>query len=258
MDIKSYIADAAKQYQLRIKTIYPLDDAAMDRVERAVMKFQPLEIGRPKKTIMQRHPLDFVGVEAAEVWMVDILFGQPASPTVVRADVRRALALPETHVVVRSHNEAIEIETLRQNAMQDIEAEAARRGLVPASLLSDDPAYAETAEVDGTSLFGDAYNGALLAYLGKVEDERAERQQKTDKAYFKWLGVTPEPTPAAENFNAGIEGAPVVKPATAPKGLKPHNSSLQGVVDDRQTPISRVYLDKAGKRVVLSRTLGGE
>ena len=36
MDIKQYIVETTKEYYLRLKTIVPLDDAAMDKIEKTV------------------------------------------------------------------------------------------------------------------------------------------------------------------------------------------------------------------------------
>ena len=64
---REFLATNEKQYYYRIKTVVPLDDAAMDRIERTIVKYLPLDVGRPEKTIFQRHPLDFPGVDNAEV-----------------------------------------------------------------------------------------------------------------------------------------------------------------------------------------------
>ena len=261
MSIKTYIAESEKQYKLRLKSIIPLEDAAMDRIERAVMKFQPLAISRPKKTILQRTPLDFPNIFAAEVWIVDVIFGLPASAPVVREDIRKALNAPESYIVVRNQDEALELETMRLAAIADIELEAAKRGLVPAALLSRDPSFPEGTETDA-ELFGDAYNTGFLAYVGAVEAERHAEQERKDRAAFRWLDIPdrPEPDVTADPnaFNADVRGAPKIGPAASDaRGIKlPVTLALGSIDAGAGTVVKRVYLDANGNRIVLSRNLG--
>ncbi len=50
MDIRKYIAESEKRYHLRIKTVVPLDDALISKLENVIAKYQPLEIERAVKT----------------------------------------------------------------------------------------------------------------------------------------------------------------------------------------------------------------
>src|ERR1041385_5287027 len=173
MSLQTYITESEKQYHLRLKTLVPLDDEIMDHIEAALAKYQPLAISRPTKTILQRAPLDFPSVEAGEVYIVDMTFGFPAAPHVIRADMRKLLNAPESYVFVRDCNEWGEIETMKLNALADIEMEAERRGLKPAALLTD-PDYAEMGEFDESELYGSDYNDALISYLSSVEKEKRD------------------------------------------------------------------------------------
>lgn len=254
MGIKQYILESEKQYRLRIKTIIEIDDDAMDRIERVLSKYEPLEISRPKKTILQRHPLDFNNVDSAEVWIVDAVFALPASPGVVKEDIRKILNAPESFVVVRDDDEALELETLRLNAIKDIEEEAEKLGLKPTSLLSTDPLYAEV-EISADQLFGDEYNNMLLGYLGKVQDERKNMEVKAQSPLFDFLDMPKEQEPAQDkaDFNASIKDAPKVKP----KFTKVPSTTQYGTVKQiGSDTISRAYMDKTGKRVILARKLG--
>lgn len=251
MDLKQYITEGEKQYHLRLKTIVPIDDSVMDRIENYLTKYKPLAISRPNKTILQRTPLDFPNVDAAEVYIVDMSFGLPAAPHVIRADLRKLLDAPENFVFVRNQNEPGEIETLRLNALADIEAEAARRGLKPHPLLTD-PDYSE-ADSEHQGLYGSDYNAELVKYLETVEDERHEMQMRVENAPFKWLPVTDQDS---SNFNDGVKDAPFVtlKSTTKPE-IRRH---VLGDIDHSQATIRRTFLDGNGKKVVLSRKLSGE
>ena len=256
MSLQEYITESEKQYHLRLKTIVPVDDTVMDRLENFLAKYNPLMISRPVKTILQRAPLDFPNVEAAEVYIVDMTFGMPAAPHILRADIRKLLDAPENYVFVRDCNEPGEIETLRLNALADIAAEAERRGLSPASVLTD-PDYSEAEEYDNASFFGTDYNDALVNYLSSVEKERQDAVARVEMAPFKWLDVAGDPEPVAtENYNSNIKDAPFV--TLKPKKKVDVDQSVLGSFDQSQQTIRRLYVDKNGKRVVLSRKLAGE
>jgi hypothetical protein len=246
MELKQYLTEAEKQYHLRLKTIIPLDDEVMDKIEACVAKYNPLTISSPKKTILQQVPLDFPNVTAAEVYIVDMSFGLPAAPHVLRADIRKVLDAPENYVFVRTQNEPGEIETARLNALADMELEADRRGLKPADVLSD-PHYSE-ADHDAPELYGSNYNAALLDYLGKIETERHEAVTRVEQAPFHWL-----PLADHVNYNKDIKDAPFVG---KPKGSPVITQSILGS-QSNHGKIRRPYIDSKGNRVVLTRDLTG-
>lgn len=252
MDLQKYLTEAEKQYHLRLKTIVPLDDAIMDRLENFLARFQPLEITRPSKTILQREPLDFPNVQAAEVYIVDMTLGQPAAPHVLRADIRKLLDAPDNFVFVRTRNEPGEIESQRINALADIELEATRRGLTPAAVLND-PDYSDSEEHDNASLYGTDYNDALIGYLSSVEKERHDAVARVENAPFKWLDLPDQDT---SNYNANIKDAPFV--TLKPKKTPDVSQNMLGSFDPSRRSVRRLYTDKNGNRVVLSRQLGGE
>lgn len=251
--IKKYLLEAEKQYHLRLKTLVPLDDEAMDRIEMALAKYQPLSISRPSKTIMQRQPLDFPNVDFGEVYIIDMSFGMPASPNVLRADVRKVLDAPENYVFVRNRNEPGEWQTEMLNAIADIEAEAAKKGLTLLAAL-DDTDYND-ADHDQPQLAGNAYNHALLGYLASVEKEREDAVVRVTSAPFNWLDLPDrkdqEPVQDDANFNAGIKDAPQVAPS--PVSKPPVNLSIFGSLDASARTVRRTYRDAKGKIVVLSR-----
>lgn len=250
MKIKNYILESEKQYRLRLKTVVPLDDEAMDAVELAVMKYQPLEISRPRKTILQANPMDFTNVLAAEVYIVDMVFALPVSSNVMREDIRKALNAPEVFVVVRYDNEAPEIEGERKDAMNKLETERNKKGLEYSALLDTGNSYPEFTPPKVEDFFGDEYNGRLTAYLAQVRKEREKSQFKAANAPFSWMDIPDRhdqfPVQDDTYFNDMIPGAlPIV-------GKNPiGDRKIQGSISDR-TRISRLYKDKNGNRFAAS------
>jgi len=248
MELKQYLTETEKQYNLRLKTIVPLSDALMDRIETCVAKYNPVSVSRPKKTMLQRTPLDFPNVNSAEVYIVDMTFGLPAAPHVLRADIRKLLDAPENYVFVRNRNEPGEVESERLNALADIAVEAERRGLKPAATLLDST-YSE-ADPENPGWYGTDYNTALLNYLGSIEKEHRAKVARVEDAPFRWL-----PVDRQANFNEDIPDAPFVtwKTKTTPD-ITQH---MLGNIDRTKGEVRRAYVDENGKTVVLTRKLGG-
>lgn len=250
MALQNYIEDATKEYSFRLKSVVPIDDAAMDRIEMVLAKHDLLTITKPYKTIIQRAPLDFPQMRAAEVYILDITLGLPVAPHILRNDIRDVLNAPEDSIVLRTRSEPGEMETESLNALADIAVEAERRGLKPASLLTD-AAYDDADPMDGEQLYGNAYNTAFLSHLQSVRQERDDMQQRVANAPFQWLDLPDRRDPA--DFNAAIPDAPKVY-TKAVKRTEPIMSFLNTPVQPK-SEIRKVYVDDKGDRVVLTRKL---
>lgn len=261
-NFKNYLTESEQQYKLRLKTVVPLDDAAMDRIEQLVARYRPVAISRPVKTMLQSHPLDFQNIENAEVWIVDFTFSLPAAQHILRADIRKALNAPEIYVLVRYENEPSETYTAQIAAGADLDAEAAQRGLSRAALLNTGRDYPEYVATPGSEQFGDEYNRALLAYLRQVETERPERRVATASPLFHWLKPPDtQPTQDRRNYRDLATGkpavlpilrimpAPVAPPDPGPRptaATPPVAQQVTGSVHDRTHKVRRLYQDQAG------------
>lgn len=248
MSLRDYLAKNEPKYTYRIKTVVPLDDDAMARIERTLAKYNPLDIGAVQKTILQRHPLDFAGVTNAEVYYIDIALGLPASSYILQQDIRMFLNIPEKFIVVRAPNEPTEVETQRINALADISTDAQKRGLTPTGLLSTDPAYIEVPEVPASDFYGDEYNSRFVQYLKQVADSREDPVVTPESGLFDWLKAPKEQEPTApkEDFNAGYR-----KTSSPVKGEPTSNS---GNLDNNEVTYTRVFKNDKGKKTVLSQT----
>jgi hypothetical protein len=255
MRFQQYLTETQKQYHLRLKTIVPLDDNAMDRIELAVAKYLPVFIGQPKKTIIQRQPLEFPEIQNAEIYMVDMTLALPAAPHVIRDDIRKALRAADGAVFVRTQAEPGELEMDRNNALADIEAEAITKGLTPIALLGDAD-YNEAETHDHATMFGNSYNAAFLSYLSTVQKERSDQIYKVENAPFVWLDLPDRKSNEQDgaDFNADIKHAPRVAPQgiTSPdvnKNILGHFATGAG------NEVRRLFKDQQGNRVVLARKL---
>lgn len=194
-----YLAEATKEYEYRIRTIVPITDVSMAKLKKVLDKYNLISISDPKKTILQDSPLDFPNVGMAEVYIVDIKTGVPASSEVLLQELRGALNIPWSKIVVRSKNDPMEIETQIQNSED--------KGLKDSDqdpLLSTDPAYKEyNLSLDEPPSFGDDYNKKFLAYLARVAAERKEVEAVVQPENMKKssFGLMSELNKDADDFN---------------------------------------------------------
>jgi len=251
MDIRKYLAAVERTYNYRIKTVVEVTDEVKDAIEQALLKYEPLDISSPKKTIFQKAPLDFPSLSNVEVYILDVELAFPASPYVMTEELRLAMGCPKSYVVVRGDNDPTELETERLNAESDMADEAKRRNLEPGALLTKD-GYEEAEQVDASQFYGNEYNSRFLGILGKIEKERAESRRDPANALFKFLDHPPSDV-ADDNgaFNDHIEGAPQISPK-ASRAKTTDKISDHGNLDDDNKEHSRVF-QKGGKTYVLKR-----
>ena len=239
MDIRKYISEVEKTYTYRIKTVIKLDDDAMGRIESAIMKYQPIKLSTPKKTLLQKNPLDFPTVQNAEVYIVDVELGLPASAYVLQQEIRLFLDAPEKFVVVRGDNEPSENETEALAAKNDLDMAAKEEGAVRGAML-DLPNYDEAEPVEAKDYYGDDYNRRFLGYLKKVEIERtAEAKIEAPNQKFGWLDM---PKPDVE-----ADAGPTI--GTTEPGERNPKLSNQGNVDDDKKSYARIYTKKGNTYV---------
>jgi hypothetical protein len=250
MDFKQYIADAQRFYHYRVKTICVLDDHAMDWFERVLLKYDPVDITKPHKTIIQKNPLDFKNVAAAEVWIVDVTTALPASGYVLQKELQLALGIPENYIVVRGENDPIEIENDRLVADEQMDLDAAAKGLTRDALLTDQ----DYSEVDTTDpeLYGAKYNSQFLGFLRTVQKDRAEKAKvDAEGGYFSWLNQPkPDVEPDEGAYNADIKDAPTI--GKVGTDLNNYQTAPEGNMTGGKREYRRLY-GKDGVRTTLSQ-----
>jgi hypothetical protein len=260
---KHYLEESVKEYHYRIKTVVPLDEESMDNLEYALTKYNLIDISDVTKTIMQKHPLDFYDVDNAEVYIVDVVTGLPASAYVLQQELRIALRIPEKYIVVRTDNDPIERQGQHLANKQEMEDEADEKGWERESLLNVDSVYPEHEhEEDGSNYYGDEYNQKLNKYLSQVKSERTSDQYEAPAPLFSWMDM-PQDYPWAgptDDFNDGLD-APKPVPYW---DIDPNKdidfrfydmyTGMYGNFDQDSHTDKRSYKDpKTGKRHVLKR-----
>ena len=201
MNFKNYYEAVQKTFKFRIKSIYKLDDAAMDVIEKVLDKYRPSKIGQPKKMMFQTNPLGFVGAKNVELYFFDVELTVPGSPSVLEYDLRTAFGMSASADFIQvfgEHSDPMEEEELDADAQQETKEDDA---------LLCQPDYPEAESVDSAEHFGDAYNKSFLAYVKEV-GARRDLNKKIDAPHpiTKWERQpdpsTVEPKQDDADFNA--------------------------------------------------------
>jgi hypothetical protein len=247
-----YLNDTMREYRYRIRTVQKIDDEALARIEYILAKYNLLSIERPKKTILQARPLDFVTMPAAEVYIVDIITNLPVSPFIVQQELSHGLNIAHDMIIVRSDYDPSEIQVQRQEEEELVADIAMSKGYATGALLSSDPSYPEYVDpTGGVPIAGQEYNNNFLRYLAKVAADRIEIVPAIEpKVYNKYYN-TKKTSIDPENY----PGDKVMPKHVFTPGSKippPVRTSPYGNFDDSIRPISQTYVDKNGKKVIVT------
>jgi hypothetical protein len=248
-----YLVASTKEFRYRIRTVVPIDDIMMDRIEYLLSKYDVVSIDGPKKTIMQANPLDFTTLIAAEIYILDIVTHIPISPFILQQELKHILGTTDSMIVVRGENDPTEIQATRQEEVVASDLEAMNKDLRKAPLLSNDPRYPEyETVVSDAPIAGNEYTKRFLKYLAKVAAERLEVvppvQPENKKRMFSFLDAHPIDSEYYRD-------EPYVKPMAVKPGAKIEplpKTSPYGNFDDTIKGLTRTYVNKNGDEVVLT------
>lgn len=219
-----YLAESVKEYRYRVKTVVPMDEQFLSTLKKALFKYDVKSVSSVKKTPIQNAPLDFREVGAAEVSIIDIVTGMPASSYVLATELHAALQLSPKFLVVRGENEPIELETEQLLAAEDADKNA----------ILDNANY-EEAEQPTEIAYGDAYNKKFLNYLAQTRADGMEEVPAIEEikkvAKFSWL--SPDDKTIADDFNKDHDTVKPVHSNSVKKGktVEPNKAAIHGNYD---------------------------
>jgi len=219
-DFKKLLVETHCEYPLRIKTIVPITNDMYEKLSTFLKKYRVLEIGKITKTIIQKNPLDFGGVDASEVFIVDVVLDIPVSSYVLTNELAVLWNIAQRQVVVRNQFEGMEQLTDQINLEQEIEEEAAKKKYVRGSLLTTNPNYNEyETHIPQELLAGQTQVETFKDYLAKTEAGRPSKMYPSSQGLFAWVKTfKPEKVDGYKSdFNKDIDGAVLVKPASGAK-----------------------------------------
>jgi hypothetical protein len=244
MDIRQYIFNAKRTYHYRLRTIVPITDEVLSRIETAILRYDPLDMTAPKKTMFQASPLDFVDVKNAEVYILDFETAFPGVSALMEKEIADAIGTIAQYVIVRTPNDPTELEILRLNMEAELAEKAEKGDLKPASLMATAATYPEMPEVDASNYYGAGYNKKFLNYVNTVSAEQAEaRKVDAPNPLFKWVDM---PKNDVESVcPPELEGAEAKDDKNGP------GRSEFGNFDSTKPKLRRVYKSMAGKEQVV-------
>lgn len=216
-----YLAESAKSFGYRVKSVVPMDARFVETLEKALFKYDIQSVSAPKKLMAQKEPMDFKSFHMAEIWVLDIKTGVAASSYVLATELRMALRVLDAELIVRGENEPVEIEA---KAIEEIHQDDEHKAVL------DDPFYAEESQPKEVA-YGDSYNKKFLGYLAQLkataESETVpaiEEINKTNK--FSWLNK--KDTEVADDFNKDMDTVKPVHVNTKKAGSKANKPNLTG------------------------------
>jgi hypothetical protein len=216
-----YLAESTKSYGYRVKSVAPMDDHFVDTLKKSLFKYDVQSVSTPKKLMAQKSPLDFRNFPMAEIWVLDIKTGVPASSYVLASELRGALQVADGMLIVRGENEPLAIEA---EAIEEIHKDDQTRAIL------DDPNY-DHEDQPREVAFGDAYNKKFLSYLAQ---KRANAQPPEIPAFeeikkvnkFSWLNK--KDTFVGDDFNAQMDTVKPVHVNSKKSGAKAEEPNLAG------------------------------
>ena len=249
---KEYLAESQRVFRTRIKTVVPVDDHFIARLEQFLQRYHVLSVGKPQKTILQRRPLDFPNAQNTEVYIIDCEFGTPVSSYVLRTELPSFMGIQFNDIVVRNENEPVELNYQEIDQVENIKDQAAKKDLHPDSLLSTDSNYhASEFTADGQNYYGNSYTGRLLAVLD-AETEHEPQKVDAHAPLFGWLDMPKEQEPVQpdQDFNADVDALKIMnKKAFDAKPLSKDAKipAPEGNFQSAGSKIKRDYKNDAGK-----------
>lgn len=258
---KEYITDQEREYNVRVKTIVPIGDEELGLIEQVMQKYVIADITTPRKTILQKNPLDFYDINNAEVYIFDITTKLPMSSYVVLQELKLALNIPEKYIVVRSENDPIENYSQHIEGEEQIEGDALNSDLEPSARLSTDSEYDKDERGDlEEPLYGDEFNKNFLETLADVAKSREDFSEHPESEELNDGGTVADSEKLEDGraFNDDIADAPEPEYSIYAETLKnlrkkkehaeigKSKLSTKGNYDDNEVKTSKSY-DKYGK-----------
>lgn len=250
MNFRKYLAESQKVYKYRIKTVLSIDSDDIAVITSFLQRYNPIKIDKPKKSIIQKRPVDFPTIENREVTFIDIELGLPAVTDILVRELVHLLNCPGDFVVVRGEHEPLTIESNSKDAIADIEQQAADKDLTKASLLSTESEYPDAdQQPEGSNYYGNSFNSAFLANLQKLSDQhKDDLKVEPPSSLFNWLDLPKEGDPKQDpaSFNADIKGPELVDIEKDARKPTPNGNFV-----DTDVVVKKQYVDRKGNAKTL-------
>jgi hypothetical protein len=164
-----YVQTNEKEYRVRIKTTFELDNDTLDRIERHLKKYDVIEVSKPERIMLQANPIDFPENHGWEIYVTDAVTRLPVSYDVLQEELVKLLCVHGSQLKVRNPEAPREEEAEQQDVEQKEEEYHVRL---------TDPKYSELQQ-DKKQYFGDAFNAEFLKGL-QTKERKTVFAKKTE------------------------------------------------------------------------------
>jgi len=254
---KKLLNESQKNFSYRLKTVVPMDDQKMEDLERLLKRYNLLDIGSVHKITAKDDSLEFRDIENADVYYVDFMIGVPMSAYILQQELRAVLNLPEKFLVVRADNEAIEVESVKNQLLRTLDQKAKQEGYTDkGSLLSTDRFYLDAEQPLTNNAYGDKYNSKFLNLLQQIASSRKTQTFQTTSdlnPVEQMQSVEQQPKQDTTDFNAHLSGVkPVYKSVDMGEPVELNLLGPDGNFDDDTKRYFKVSRNNKGEKKVNS------
>ena len=202
--LKQYIAESVKSYHYRIKIAGDVSETLMQLIEINLQKFNPIKIGEPKSTPIQKSPYGFPNLSNERITIIDVEFRYPViEPFVKQMAQLLGLDPNRLRMIDADYDDSI-----------TGEAEQYANQMKESPLLTKE----EMGSADGSEEANKAYSGS---YLASVKDQMKDSEieipyagKKTAAAFDPFKAIPQDKKGAASPMSKMTR---VAKPATGAK-----------------------------------------
>ncbi len=163
-----YINQLQREHRYRIKMVFAPSERQLESIERHMKKYDALEVGRPEKLMLQSMPPDFPQYGGHEIVLVDVVTRIPVSPSMLEAELRGLLMVPEGTLRAFSHDDPV--------VQQDDAKESNEYEVKVGADYSDK----EANPVKADEVAGDAYVENVLKDAAKDDRRKVVLAKETD------------------------------------------------------------------------------
>lgn len=160
-----YINQLQREHRYRVKMVFIPSEKQLEILERHMKKYDALEVSRPEKLMLQSRPMDFPQYAGHEVVIVDVVTRLPVTNTMLEAELRGLLFVPEGTLRVIGRDDPTEAPPVEKHATP---------------VTGTDYTDKEANPVKAVEAAGDEYNQNLLKIIDKDRSEDKANIIKTE------------------------------------------------------------------------------
>jgi len=106
-----YLAESIRNYKYTVKLAFKPDNETMDKIERALAKYNIVNISAPRSLPIQRIDKDFPGINNPETYVFEVEVSYPAPAEFVRHTIANmGFAFEQVAVLSAAHMKSVEAE----------------------------------------------------------------------------------------------------------------------------------------------------